>query len=547
MRKPNAGTVDWTLAYPLHPVTGLREPNPKQALAHMCPADILLFGGARGGGKTEFVGVDAGLHHINYPNMLSFIFRKTRDEMKLNVIPVLKRIFPSEIARWSRQDHAFLFFNGGALVCDFLENEESIGRYLGTQAGLVYIDQGEQLTEYTVAQCLSLLRALEKWPKQMKITANPGLGVGVSFLRRWFIKPVAAELGNRRPPKPMEVWRPLPKKDDPTPIDQVPTRCFIPARFQDNTALQASDPAYLGKIYAGFTPEVARAQAEGDWESSDSMIVGSKWADKRTVGVKDTRLLAAGLKVGDLINWHVIENDEWRPPVGAHIYGSIDYGFGLPFSFHLHAILPGGHSRTFYEIYQTKLHATLQATKIADALSTLTYSDGRTKILTGLQWMVFDPSMDASRAEMNLSTTIIEDYQDVFKKRFGKLLPMMAGAAGRGSRLGRPGRWLDALATAPDGWPWWAVTTACPNLIRTVPEVPRDPKDPDVEDDDSENHCYEDVGRFFTARPHAPRTDNIDEELALLDPISRAHQEAMSQQHDPQRIQRIVVPGMGQR
>jgi hypothetical protein len=43
-----------------------------------------------------------------------------------------------------------------------------------------------------------------------------------------------------------------------------------------------------------------------------------------------------------------------------------------------------------------------------------------------------------------------------------------------------------------------------------VPEVPWDEDDPDVEDGDAENHAYEDVGRFFEARPHAPRADAVD-------------------------------------
>jgi hypothetical protein len=50
--------------------------------------------------------------------------------------------------------------------------------------------------------------------------------------------------------------------------------------------------------------------------------------------------------------------------------------------------------------------------------------------------------------------------------------------------MSRPNRWKAALSTAPDGLPNWTCTTACPELIRTVPEVPWDPDDVEVEDDD---------------------------------------------------------------
>jgi hypothetical protein len=111
----------------------------------------------------------------------------------------------------------------------------------------------------------------------------------------------------------------------------------------------------------------------------------------------------------------------------------------------------------------------------------------------------------------------------------------LQGAGGRSARMSRPNRWMDALSIAPDGFPWWACTTACPHLIRTVPEVPWEEVDGhrgEVEDEKSENHAYEDVGRFFEARPHAPRTEIVDP-LAHLsdDPVSKRHQEQMAKKH----------------
>lgn len=499
-----AGAREFTIAYPPHPTTGLREPNAKQALAHVCPADILFYGGVRGGGKTQFLAVDGVSHCVQNPGMLAFIFRRTRDELKFNVLKVLLELLPPEVAEWSRSDHCFKFFNDAMLVLDFLEHEDDIGRYLGAEAGWIGVDQAEQMTEWTVMQMVSLIRSTKPWPKKMRLTANPGLGVGVAWIKRWFIKPTAEELGARRPPRPMEMWRPYPRRNDPTPPAHMPTRCFIPANFSDNDALKTADPTYLARIYTAFAgrPEIARAQAEGDWDASDATIVGKRWAESKTVRESDTALLDFGCHVGQTIPWNVIHNDRWKPPAGSPIFGSVDYGYGDPWSFHLHCTLPGGHSRTWYEEYATGVVDSEQARRIGRALTSLTYADG-SPILGGLEWIVYDPQMRGSRMEMGLAKSIIETYGDVLPSG----VPLLQGAGGRSARISRPNRWLDALATAPDGWPWWSVTTACPDLIRTVPEVPWDPDDKQVEAGNSENHCIAAGTLIATRRGDVPIED----------------------------------------
>ena len=227
----------WTLAYPPHPTNGERVPNQRQALAHACPADILLYGGARGGGKTEFLGSEACYYGITIPGIQMLLIRRTRDEMKLNIIPVLLRIIPPFIARYSKQDSAFYFHNGSTLFLEYLEKEEDIGRYLGSEFGWIGVDQAEQLTEWVVAGLISCLRSTQPWPKKMRLTANPGMGVGVPWLRRWFLKPTAEELGHRPAPKPMSPdaknTRPRPMNSGSSPAAGIPWSPFPGASGQE--------------------------------------------------------------------------------------------------------------------------------------------------------------------------------------------------------------------------------------------------------------------------------------------------------------------------
>jgi len=497
---------------PCHPDGTKCRPHPKQFKAHASKAEILFYGGAVGGGKTEFDIVEALAICLEHPGVQVAIFRRFHEDLKKNVITRFREIVPDHIAHYNSQDHALYVWNGSIIWFCHCRNESEVYRYQGLQVVALFIDEASHFSEFMVKYLITRVRSVRGIRKRVRLTSNPG-GIGHGWLKRWFIRPTPVALGGRPQPRPFEIWRPLPELGDPTPPEDMLTRQFIPAYFRDNYALAQHDPRYLAQIYA-LGGDKAKQLAEGDWDANDSMIVGSVWRENHLVGPNDTRLLALGLKPGQVIPWHIIPNKHWKPPEGALIYGSVDYGYGAPWSFHLHAALPGGHVRTFFEYYMPRVRDVEQAQMIRIVLEREGYRP---------EWLVLDPAMRGSRAENNIAKSIFEVYQDVI----GKLAMVMPGAAGRSARVSRPQRWLDALQTAPDGLPYWTVTTACPDLIRTVPEVPWDAKDPDVEDELSENHAYEDVGRFFEARPFIPRTQMIDP-FAGLDPISRAHHERLA-------------------
>ena len=112
---------------------------------------------------------------------------------------------------------------------------------------------------------------------------------------------------------------------------------------------------------------------------------------------KDTALLRAyphlALRAdlhAEPISWHVHDDPTWRPPVGSHIFGSVDYGYGAPWSFHLHAALPGGHVRTFFEDYGPRKRDVKQAEiikKAADAWRRGRLTSGVKRALSAYFWL----------------------------------------------------------------------------------------------------------------------------------------------------------------
>lgn len=484
-------------------------PQPKQWQAHTSVADILLYGGAVGGGKSEYAIVEAITFCLMYPGVHVAIFRRTHPELEASIIARFLALVPPEVAHYSTKGVA-TFFNGSKLWFRSCQYEKDVYRFQSAQWAALFIDEAGHFTEFIVRYLFSRVR----WPgvpNILRLTANPG-GPGMGFLRRWFMKPLPAELGNRPLPRPFEVWRPLPGPKDPTPPDQVPTRQFIPALFADNPALREYKPNYLSQVYS-LPGDVGQQLAEGNWDANDGMIVGPYWQEQRLVTAQDRGLLDAGLREGQILPWHVVPDARWKPPRGAAIYGSVDYGYGAPWSFHLHAVLADGHVRTFFEFYEPRVRDVDQARRIRHVLEREGWRP---------EWIVMDPAMWNSRKEMGLAKSIAEVYAD----ELGAICQLRPGAAGRAARVSRPQRWIDALQTAADGFPRWQATAACPHLVRTVPDVPWDLEDREVEDDASENHAYEDTGRFFEARPFAPLPVAADP-LAALDAISRAHHQAM--------------------
>jgi len=281
-------------------------------------------------------------------------------------------------------------------------------------------------------------------------------------------------------------------------------------------------PEMYAALVAEYTDQrIMRQELEASFESASGTILGHLWQADRFIQPGDAALIRMGLKAGMTIPWHVIPKPDWVPPRGAAIYGSVDYGFGAPCALYLHAVLAGGHVRTFWELYQSELHDDQQALRLRQAIEFYA-----TKGCSLPEWIVLEPVMFGSRRELRIAKTIAEVYAD----QLGSRAQIIQGAGGRSARLSRPQRWMSALGTAPDGLPWWTITTACPQAIRSVPRVRWDEDDPEVDDPDGDNHSYESIGRFWEARPLAPPAIPVDP-YAAHDPVTRAHLAAIAARH----------------
>jgi hypothetical protein len=473
------------------------DPNPKQALAHASDADELLYGGAAFGGKSEFAIWEAIALCLMYPGCDVAIFRRTHTELEHDLIERFLRYVPRHIAKYNDSKKIARFFNNSRLLFCYCHTEKDKYRYQSDQWTGLIIDQAEHFTESIALYLFSRVRTSVRGVRpRIRLTANPG-GVGHAWLKARYIAPAPEVLGDRPLPSiDGEVWRPRP---NPNLADDKPlSRAFIQAKMTDNRAGMIADPAYVARIRANPNEVVRRMLEDGDWDAFEGQMF-SIWKPSKLVTSTDFKLLDAGLPVGQTIPWHVIPDPHWRPPTNTLVFGSVDYGYGNPWSSKFRAVMPDGHMVAFKEFYQVGVRDVQQAQKIHDWIAEeWAIADELRRPRWKIPYIVMDASMWGSRAEHGLAKSRAEVYVDI-------LSPL---GINRKSRLQRM---LEALTPAPDGFPWCQYTTACPNFIRTLPLLITDAEDPDdilhgnKPDKKQEDHAYDDESYFLASRPPFPK------------------------------------------
>src|SRR5262245_14138247 len=221
------------------------QPGPQVAFIR-APFDIVVYGGARGGGNS-YASLGAFWLHADKhaAHARGLMVRKTREDLK-DTIDTATQMYGGA-AHWNDQKKTFRFLNGAVLHMAYLESDSDAQNYQGWSLTRVYV---EELTQYASSQGIFKLFATLRSPVrgircQFRATCNPG-GPGHHWVKQW-----AIDIGPQRPYR------------DP---DTGLTRVFIPARVSDNPALLSADPNYINRLRASGSPELVRAWLEGDWD-----------------------------------------------------------------------------------------------------------------------------------------------------------------------------------------------------------------------------------------------------------------------------------------
>lgn len=237
-------------------------------------ADIAIYGGAAGGGKSYALLLEP-LRHYQNPLFGGVIFRREKVQVRNEggLWDQSMRIY-ARIGAHPRQ--AFLewgFPSGARMKFSHLENESTVLNWQGSEVPYIGFDELTHFTEKQFFYMLSRNRSTSGIPSYMRATCNPDVESWVRKLVDWWIGPDGYPIPERAGVirwfirlDDMLVWADtreellaLHGKDYPP-----KSFTFIPSTLQDNKILMEKDPGYHANLMALSRVERLRLLG-GNW------------------------------------------------------------------------------------------------------------------------------------------------------------------------------------------------------------------------------------------------------------------------------------------
>jgi predicted phage terminase large subunit-like protein len=284
------------------------QPGPQEDFLST-PADIAIYGGAAGGGKSYAVLLDP-LRYVHLSGFGAIYFRRTAPELigSGSLWETSHDLF-SVLGAVSRQtpNLEWRFPGGGLIEFRHLQHASDVHGHQGKQYAAIYFDE---LTHFTSSQfwyMVSRNRSACGVRPYIRATCNPDPDSFVAKLVEWWID----EHGDAIPER-SGIIRWLVREGSKDKLHWGDTReemlarfpeqspmsfTFIPAKLSDNPALIKADPDYLAKLQN--LPRVERAR-----------LLGGNWKVKAAAGevfrrdwFKDAAELAGVRRVRQVRAW----------------------------------------------------------------------------------------------------------------------------------------------------------------------------------------------------------------------------------------------------
>lgn len=437
-------------------MSGIWQPQPGPQSLAIAAHTIreLMFGGARGGGKSDYLLGDFLQDVPQGPQWRGILFRRTYAELE-ELIKRAEEIYLPLGAEHKIAASTFVFPNGSYLKMRYLEKDRDAAKYQGHQYTWVGWDE---LTNWASDDPYKKLKACVRSAtgvtnKRIRCSANPG-GVGHHWVKQYFVDPA---------PKGMKL------------IDG--KRMFIPSKLNDNQILVMNDPEYEANLRELGNAELVRAWLEGDW----SVITGAFFPEFSTTK-------------------HVIK--PFSIPSHWMKFRSMDWGSAKPFSVDWFAIsdgydhngiwIPSGamvQYRAWYGATGPNKGLRLTADQVARGIvERETFLTRGQPVREKLAYGVIDPS------------AFKEDGGPSIAERMARLKVLFRRADNQ-----RKSGWdqvRDRLVGNPDDGPMLYIFDTCADMVRTVPALQHDEDDPEDVDTDGEDHAGDSLRYACMSRPY---------------------------------------------
>ncbi len=247
-----------------------------------CEADIAIYGGAAGGGKSFGLLLDPLRHHDN-PDFGGVVFRKTSVQVRNEggLWDESMKLYSLFRARPREAVLSWRFPRGMSMSFSNLEYEKDVLNYQGAQIPWIGFDELTHFSEAQFFYMLSRNRSTSGVKPRIRATCNPDPDSWVKTFIRWWLDdegrfPVAERSGKLRwfiRINDKIVWADSKQEIYDTYGSgaeiQPKSVTFIAAKLEDNQILMEKDPAYLGNLLALNRVDRLRLK-EGDWNARAS-------------------------------------------------------------------------------------------------------------------------------------------------------------------------------------------------------------------------------------------------------------------------------------
>ena len=434
--------------------------GPQKALVD-CPFAEILFGGARGGGKTDGILGKYAIKGEAYKGNFNAIFFRREMPQTDDLIERAKEIYLPIGSEWREQQKMFRLPGGGRIRFRPLENTVDAQKYQGQNLSDAAVEEaGNYPAPAPIDMLFGALRSKSAVPVQLLLTANPG-GPGHHWIKHRYIDPAPRGM------TPLTRMLPSGKESH--------RFIFIPSRVEDNRILLDHDPGYVDRLHLVGNAELVRAWLEGDW----SVIAGAFFPEFS-------------------ITRHVIEPRSL--PRYWHRFRSMDWGSARPFSVGWWAVsdgelpeFPRGALVRYREWYGASAPNTglrLTAEEVADGILSRERDDVQAgRVMTG----VADPAIFSEDGGPSIGQRMAA--RGVFFNRADNARVTRAGAMGGWDQL-------RARLRGDGEVPAMFFFSTCAAIIRTLPALQHDDGRPEDVDTEGEDHGPDEVRYACMSRPY---------------------------------------------
>lgn len=229
------------------------QPGPQYHFIH-CPVTDVVYGGARGGGKTYALIGDAAIRAATYGAAFRGLFLRRQQTELLDVKAKMAEVYTPLGAVWNEQKQTWTFPGGGVLILKYLLSDDDALMYKGWNITALYVDEiGDFPNRKTIDLLWGAMRSAKGIPVVRRMSCNPG-GPGHMWVKQLYLSH-----------GPYRVFKYAPNPDR---ADLQMDAVFIPATLEDNKLLLQNDPNYEVKLAASCGGDTALYEAwrYGNWD-----------------------------------------------------------------------------------------------------------------------------------------------------------------------------------------------------------------------------------------------------------------------------------------